>query len=173
MSVEADIDVVRLPYNGWVEPALPVGQWQAQGQLSGDASGGFSVINVIFARVQAAPNEQLYNIEQMNVRNNGTTTDRGIMNVINMWAVDGGSTTFGIPLIAADTSGGLQLDVSGLNLPIWLSSQQDNVSQAECEFVFDNVNGIVNRITMQGYVWNPRSILAEGGPQRPLGALWN
>lgn len=171
MSVEATTTIQHLGDNGFLAPALPDGRWQAQVAVAGDGSSGTSTLSVVFAEAAAAPNEQLYSLEYLSFRNNAISVVRSLLNIINM--LHSGSWSY--PLLMEQKDTGVTGNASRadmLQLPLFLGSQDNLASEARLEVVSVNTNVVTDRITVGGYFWTPRAILADGGPQRPPTSLW-
>ena len=67
---------------------------------------------------------------------------------------------------------GVALRNEGPRLPIWLGVVGRQEGDSVITFQFDNVNLRLYQIVIQGYMWGPRSVLAPGGPRRPVGGLF-
>lgn len=176
MSVATNFRTEVRPYSGYDAPALPVGAWIAQGVITGDASGGASQMNFLFQFGNNPLNSQLYSLEQFTAESNSANTEQGDFETINM---DRLTSQLVLPVtrqaftITADAIGSAVASLGDMaGLPFWLGGP--NVANLECglRFQFQNTNTRVHTVSCQGYIWGPRSMLAEGGPQRPLNGFF-
>lgn len=172
MSIGGDLPITHLPWNGYLDPGLPAGHWQGSIQVTGDASGGVAVLTFLFAQGNNSVNERMYNIELMEFRISDDVVQTGIMNIINMGFLLSRSISLPLnPVVPVDVAVSA-LDHSAFRLPIWLGSQSVPGTPSSIEFNFGNENAPNFRAIVQGYFWEPRSLLAPGGPRRPAEALY-
>jgi len=176
MAVVASIVVESRRYSGWIDPRFPIGYWQAALTLVGDATGGLLGIDLVFQGA-AAPelNSQMYSVERIAARR-----DSGSNTVISVSAVNmGGPANEGFQhqyTIALNGIGGASL--SGLDgggftfIPWFLGSQRTPAITASLSLIGPNTDGIFMTFEAEGYRWSPRSVLVDGGPQRPPTGLY-
>jgi len=177
MAVTANFRVDIRPYSGYSDPSLPIASWVAQGGIAGDASGGTIFMNFLFQRDEDAQISELFNLEQiafdtsteavvdvqLDTRNMDTLApNRPLTDQRWMFSTDG---------VAATGSSALRLDQS-LLLPIWLGSPNRVEGESGLRFQTNNIDLLLLLATLQGYMWGPRSVLANGGPRRPVGGLF-
>ena len=177
MTVFADFRLDIRPYSGYDNPALPVGAWIAQGSLVGDASGGLAIMNF---RIHADGDPQiseLFNLEQIAFDTTGTASQAVILIARNMDSLAPNRPAFDqrwafntLP-VAGVSFTALRLDRATI-LPIWLGGTNPNEGSADIRLEMNNVDGLFYLATLQGYLWGPRSVLAQGGPQRPPNGLF-
>ena len=176
MSVTAAFRVDIRPYSAYDDPGLPVAAWIAQAGIAGDASGGTVLIDFDF-QLEAQPVSELYNLEQLAIDTDDSSAVDIMMQTQGMdqlaqtrpaspqkWSM----TTDGV--LGADSA--VRLQDAKVGLPIWLGSPNNIDSNGTLRFIFLNSDGRLYAITAQGYMWGPRSILAPGGPRRPVGGLF-
>lgn len=171
MTVSADFRVETRPYSGYDDPGLPIAAYVASGEATGDASGGFVNLTFRFQIAEGANVTERYNLEQLHVDVQTGTNTAVVMVLQGMdhiqfpfrpmarqeWTMILNSNG------VADSS----LPVSELaGLPIWMGMPVPGVD-AGVEFQFPNLDTVLFTASVQGYIWGPRSILAEGGPRRP------
>lgn len=166
------------PFSGYSDPGLPIGSYIAQGGLAGNASGGQVVFNFTFQDEQPNLITEMFNLEQVAIDTDAFAIDDVLMTTVNMdslsrnrpasdqrWSL---STN---PTPASDSAVPMH-ETAGL--PLWLGSP--NLSSlsgtATLRFFFVNVDLRLYAVTIQGYIWGPRSVLADGGPRRPVGGLF-
>jgi len=174
MAVSANFRVDTRPFSGYADPALPIASWIAQGGVAGDASGGAVIMNFLFQQSADKRITEMYNVEQASLDTSDNLLRRVGLETLNMdalspdrpaspqkWFLDVNSVT-GISGTALNVR-----DLAGL--PIWLGAPflPAGSSAAGLRFQFSNIDLILYAITVQGYIWGPRSVLAPGGPQRP------
>lgn len=171
MSLTAAFDVITRPYSGYADPTLPIAAYIAQGVQTGDGSGGFLNLQFLFQLAAARDVSNLYNLEQFAV-----FSDQGVTIGANLDTVAMDHT--GGPTVAFLQRWNLLLTFAGLGLgvaaplsdqgalPLWLGRPQTGVD-AGVQFQFVNSPGDNFTAVIQGFIWGPRSVLADGGPQRP------
>jgi len=175
VTVQVRYDV--RPYAAYDDPGLPIASYIAQGGLAGDASGGNAIISVEFQGEGDERRSELFNIEQLSIDTSAGVDQPTLMSTVSMdalarnrpaspqkWQMT--TTTFeGESAIRLADTIGLPIFLGGPNL--------DNPPPAAfLRFQWDNINLRLYAITVQGFIWGPRSILAPGGPRRPIGGLF-
>jgi len=166
----------RRPWRGYDDPGLPVGMYVSQASVTGDASGG-NMTAVFEFKGEADPvSGWFFNLEQMNVFHSDANFKVGFMVAINFESLG----DFGL----IDRQWRFELeqnanDVTAMNeqfyppLPLFLGAVAPVASLAANLLVgVDNVNVTSLNVTIQGYIWEPRSVQAEGGLRRPIDSLY-
>lgn len=173
--VVADAINIR-PWRGYDDPGLPVGMYFAQNSVTGDATGGGQTVIFEFKGENEPVSGRFFNIEQMNAFFSDVNTRAASMLINNF-------ETLG-PVGLVNRQYRLQLEnnlnsVAALNadtflpLPLFLGSVAPVASlAAQVEFRVPNVDLTSWVVTIQGYIWEPRSVQAEGGLRRPTDALY-
>lgn len=164
------------PWRGYDDPGLPVGMWFAQNAVVGDASAGDMIVIFIFKGEAEPISGRFFNVEQFNAVHSSSTSKLGHI-IANNWETIG---PFG--LIDRQWRFGMASnanDVSALDerihfpLPLFLGSAAPIADlPAQIEVGIDNVDLTSLVVTMQGYIWEPRSIQAPGGLRRPVDSLY-
>jgi len=73
-----------------------------------------------------------------------------------------------IPMTGRTGGGRAALSGTGFTfLPWFLGSQRIAGTSASVSFVTANVDTVVTTFEAEGYRWSARSVLVDGGPQRP------
>ena len=171
MAVVGQIVVESRRYSGWTDPRYPVGYWQAALVVTGDATGGNLGIDLVFQGVLTPLlNSQMYSVERM-----GITTDASLDRDMRVSAVNmGGPTNLGFShqytiLVGGQSAAsgsairGDQLTI----LPWFLGSQRTAGVTASLSILTPNVDTLIVKFEAEGYRWSARSVLVDGGPQRP------
>lgn len=175
MTVIQDIHVGRRSSRGYDDPGLPVGIYVAQGLVTGDATGGDMRLLYGFKEEGDAASGRFYNIEQIDLHIGNTSAANIRMRALNFdfvgafglidreWAArtrNNGTAT----ALSTDTQ---------FPLPLYLGLAAP-VAELVSSVIFDtpNVNGVGFTATIQGYIWEPRSVLSEGGLRRPVDSLF-
>jgi hypothetical protein len=177
MAVSIEAMISQLGYNGFLNPALPVGFWEFEQTLTGDGTAGQNNIRAIFTETGAELNEQLYSIEQILTRRTTATAEAGTMD-IQGWGTNravGAGVSRGLVMEFPAPAGYVAItshDQGKVQLPIWLGGQRKAGGQVYVELVTTNTSGVTQKIHMLGYIWHARSVLSPGGPQRPTGSLF-
>jgi len=177
MSVVEQIDVRYRRFSGYLDPRYPEGHWFARASVTGDGSGGFATLSLVFAGATLATrNSRIYSLEQMSVSSTETTERVNLFTAANMgttqfaqnneMAVRSLDLAFNTPVAQAVEIGQLSF------LPLFLGSQRFVGTTTSIDMLMTNVNAIVYNFEAQGYWWGPRSVLVDGGPQRPPSGLY-
>lgn len=171
MSVIAQIVVESRRYSGWIDPRYPIGYWQAATTTIGDATGGVIGIDLVF-QLGTTPrlNSQMYSVERVGITI-GDNNDRDIqLRAVNM----GGPSNQGFQHVYSVTTASQQgSSISGLRadtldmIPWFLGSQRLAGITASLSSLIINVDGLTFTLEAEGYRWSTRSVLIDGGPQRP------
>lgn len=176
MSIVFNVHVQQRPWRGYDDPGLPVGMYISQGLVTGDASGGNMILIYNFRLEGDAASGRFYNLEQMNLFHSGTTAltvgmvatnwdivgEQGLLN--RQWRSRLMENTNSVsPILASEA----------LALPLFLGITSPVASlAAQLELSVDNVDLTTLVGTIQGYIWEPRSVLSEGGLRRPMDSLY-
>jgi len=176
MTVSVSNAISRRPWRGYDDPGLPVGMYFAQNAVTGDASGGDMIIFFDFKGEGEPVSGFFFNIEQVNVFHSDANFKIGHM-VANNWETIGPVGLVNRKWryeLESDADGTTTLsDQTYVPLPIFLGSVAPVASlAATIEFGVDNVNITSLVATIQGYIWEPRSVQAEGGLRRPVDSLY-
>jgi len=176
MAVIAQIVVESRRYSGWIDPRYPIGFWQASLSVTGDASGGLLAIDLVFqGAVPAALNSQMYSVERI-----GATQDTSTGRIYRVGAVNmGGPANTGfrheytVPMVGHSGGGAAALSGDTFTfIPWFLGSQRTPGITASLSLVGLNSNNVTVTFEAEGYRWSPRSVLIDGGPQRPPTGLY-
>lgn len=178
MSVLVEDRVERRSWRGYDDPGLPVGMWVGEVEATGDASAGFVQLSLLFQIAADPLSAFLFNLEQIMIShdNEGGGTDIATLSAVRL-----GFLTDSRPF-AASQRWNFQLDNSGprdvpafanaLTRPLFLGRPTTRGNTATLEAQLLNVNLVGYTMQAQGYVWEPRSILAPGGLRRPTDSLF-
>jgi len=176
MTVSVVDSISRRPWRGYDDPGLPVGMWIGQNSVTGDASGGNMLVIMEFKGEDEPVSGRFFNLEQFNVFHSNTSTKVGALQITNF------ETTFSVGLVNRLYFFELEFNarsVSALNdrihipLPLFMGSVAPVASlAAQIEFSTPNVDLSSFVVTAQGYIWEARSVQAEGGLRRPVDSLY-
>jgi len=177
VSVFGDFRIDTRPYSGYLDPSLPVATYIAQGTLLGDGTGGVLEISFLYQRADDAQISEMFNLEQIAV---DTSRDGPIpvtMRLLGMDALAPNRLAFGQiwSLTLEDRFSGATdsaLPPGALPRPLWFGAPNREEGNGLVRFTFANADTELYAVTIQGYMWGPRSVLAPGGPQRPVGSLF-
>jgi len=171
MAIVGQIVVESRRYSGWVDPRYPIGYWQAALALTGDASGGSLGIDLVF-QLATSPglNSQLYSVERF-----GITIGDDSNRVVRLAAVnmsgpsnEGFSHEYAIDTNTFTNITGVAVRGGELTmLPWFLGSQRIAGTTASLSLGTQNKDAVVFKLEAEGYRWGARSVLVDGGPQRP------
>ncbi len=171
MAVVQSIVVESRRYSGWIDPRYPIGYWQAALTVTGDASGGLLAIDLVFQGATALLlNSQMYSVERV-----GVTASNNVARVVSLAAVNmagpanqGFLNQYAIAMSPHTHGGGSAINGDQLTfLPWFLGSQRTPAITASLSMITTNTDLIVFTFEAEGYRWASRSVLVDGGPQRP------
>jgi len=176
VAIIGQIVVESRRYSGWIDPRYPIGYWQAALTVTGDASGGDLGIDLVFqGAIPPALNSQLYSVERFAI-----SSDESADRVVKVSAVGmAGPANQGfrqsyailVPTLTAQGQGRARGDQFTM-LPWFLGSQRTPGVTASFSLVSRNVNTVAVDFEAEGYRWSARSVLVDGGPQRPPTGLY-
>lgn len=177
VSIVAQINVESRRYSGWIDPRYPIGYWQAALSLTGDATSGLLGIDLLFQQANGAPrlNSQMYSVERFSITASDDVARFARIRAVNMGgpANEGFNHDYAVPLDIITGAGGVAVRTEALTfLPLFLGSQRTAAITAAFSLVTSNSNLIVFHFEAEGYRWSPRSVLVDGGPQRPPTGLY-
>ena len=174
MSVVATFPVLQRPWRGYSDPGLPVGMWVAQGTILGDASGGTQAVLFNFKGEGDPLGGRFYNVEQIEAHSTTLSTASAELSLQSFDVIGStGLVTRRIHfLLITDAITNASLQTDTIRLPIFLGRPQ--LIDIASEVAFSTVNQLNETFfaTAQGYIWEPRSVLTEGGLRRPLDSLY-
>jgi len=177
MSVNVNTSLQARMWRGYDDPGLPAAAYIAHNVNVGDATGGNNAITFIFKLGGEPSSGRFYNIEQMSafLTTSGTFSvsiqvdrfDRLGPFLIQQrrWRSE----------IQPDGDGHAAMHYQQGNPPMPLFLGQVSRLAADLTRVTvetDNIDLSVWSVTLQGYIWEPRSIQSEGGLRRPVDSLY-
>lgn len=179
MSIEGLTTITQRLWRGWDDPGLPVGAYIGAQDVTGDASGGVEFVTFRFLGEGAPLSGRYYNIEQITTHYAAAVSGAGSLVALNWddvgasplsdrnWAIAYQSDGIGAAGLA---TGGW---ATGGRMPLFLGQPQSNPLVGTSVFIqIANVLGRVLSATIQGYIWEPRSAMVNGGLRRPVEALY-
>lgn len=172
MAIVGQIVVESRRYSGWIDPRYPIGYWQAALVVTGDASGGSLGIDLLFqtANGPARLNSQMYSVERFSIKSADAVARTMSLEANNMGgpANEGFSHAYSVTvnIFSGVASKGSAVDMLNI-LPWFLGSQRTAGQTASLSLVTDNIDTIAFKLEAEGYRWSARSVLVDGGPQRP------
>lgn len=176
MTIAQNFRTEVRPYSGYNDPSLPIGAWIGQGVLIGNATGGFLQMNLLFQFGQQELVSELYNVEQFTADVSANTTQVAEIQTRNMDRLAGdrlvGVQRWQFPVIGDGVNNAMSQLESQAGLPIFLGRPTTRLLECGVRVQFANTDLLTFSCTLQGYIWGPRSVLAEGGPRRPVNGLF-
>lgn len=177
MTISAQVTITQRLWRGWDDPGLPVGAYIASQTVTGDASGGTQIVFFDFAGEGDPVSGRYYNVEQLTAHHSDAATVEGTMRAINWESVGPTGLADRIWSLSFITDG---VGDSGLNysrisgiFPVFLGQPQPVPALASTLDV--RIANSLNRVLfaqIQGYIWEPRSNMVDGGLRRPVEALY-
>lgn len=168
----------QLLWSGSDRPQLPAGIWWGSGTQVGDASGGQLRIRFEFSAEGDPASGDIYSLEQMSGFISIITQTKGWMSTIGMAPQAGSSLFDRLWAILYDSTAPTLAQASMSDdtplLPILIGTLRGGVDDiGALEFGVDNPTATDSlSVTAMGYRWTSRSVLAEGGPQRPSNSIF-
>lgn len=177
MSVAIVTPIVPRMWRGYDDPGLPESTYIAYAVSLGDGSGGTNSIEFLFKDEGIPASGRFYNIEQINVFTTQIVTAAAHLQIRNFEQLGPfliGAREFRFEIQPSSNS------VSCINfnegfppLPLFLGQSSRFIgTNSLVEVGTDNTAVVILSANIQGFVWGPRSIMAEGGLRRPLDALY-
>ncbi len=176
MSLAAQIAIESRRYSGWTDPRYPIGYWQAALRLTGNASGGLLGIDLLFQLATAERlNSQMYSVERLTV-----TSASSVNRIVKIAASNMGGPgnvafthQYSVELRAfTNVAGSALLGADLTFIPWFLGSQRQPAQTGSVSLIAENIDGVEFTFEAEGYRWSPRSVLVDGGPQRPPTGLY-
>ena len=177
MTVVGTIQVESRRFSGWLDPRYPIGFWQAALIVTGDATGGLVSVELVFQTADGPErlNSQMYSVERIGVTTS-TGGDRDArIGALNMGGPSnlGFSHSYAVFLQSLSGGQGTALDARFLTLIPWfLGSQRLPGIVANLSVSLANFDTELVKFEAEGYRWDARSVLVDGGPQRPPTGLY-
>lgn len=163
-------------FQGYADPRFPIGQWSRQEVVTGTGDGGDITLNFVFHHPSAGINPNLYSLERFFAVD--TSGSAGVLGLrtINMDEPGAGDTgLWAVALEMLVTEGGYQAvrpsDISGL-VGTFLGRTSNQAATSSLTVEHDNVLGNILTVGVGGFVWDTRSVMADGGPCRPIPSLY-
>lgn len=149
----------------------------AQGLVTGDATGGNMLLIFNFKDEGSPASGRFYNIEQVEATQSEAIPDKTFFMRAFNWDIIGaaGLINRDWQALLTNTANNVvaMTTFQQFPLPIFLGITAPVASlaaQLECGVV--NVNITTLTVTVQGYIWEPRAVLSEGGLRRPVDSLY-
>jgi len=177
MSVNINQTIVPRMWRGYTDPGLPIGAWIASAFVIGDATGGNSQLSFVFKAGGEPSSGRFFNLEQVDVFKNTATAENVSLQAQNFDRIRPPFVTsirrwrYRLEL---DGDGAAAIDISqSIATPLFLGQVARLASErTEVTVQANNTDGVTLFGTIQGYIWEARSILSEGGLRRPVEALY-
>ncbi len=177
MSVAGSSPVAYRRFSGYADPRYPEGQWVGSVTRGGDATGGTLTASLTFAEAtDIAINSRVFSLEELGVSVDGVASISSRISTDNLGS--GGPAAFqhridlNMPVITTVTTLQPRGEMWSF-LPLFLGSMR--VLGVTTRILVQMINpgaGDDARLECAGYWWGPRSVLADGGPQRPPTGLY-
>jgi len=174
MAVQTNFRIDQLPWAGYDEPGLPTGAWVAEGTVTGVDGVGSQVIGILIQLASDPLSSRLYNMEQVILSKTASTDEVVGCRINNMGHLTPdrplSQRNFSIPMIVAGAD--FSANNPTLSRPIFLGAPSGAGLECGLSFRIDDAAAIVLIVSVQGYIWEPRSLLAPGGLRRPVGSIY-
>lgn len=176
MTIVSNNNVQQRTWRGYDDPGLPVGMYIAQGLVTGNGTGGQMEVIFQFRNEGSAASGRFYNIEQVECQISATTTREIFIKATN-WDIIGPAGLINREWSAQVTNNNNDIaamaTIRQFPLPIFLGITSPVPSlAAQIEVGSVNVDLTALTATIQGYIWEARSVMAEGGLRRPVDSLY-
>ena len=177
MAVTVTVGARQRSWRGYDDPGLPVGMWFAWVVAEGDASGGDQTLIIEFDPVEIAQiSGRFWNVEALEVQNTrGTTEGPAALHIINFAPLIGGAAInrmMTVRLVVNELAA-QAIDVADrLPRPIFLGTSALRTVTASIRIVLDNSDTFDTTFWAEGYIWEGRSVLSQGGLRRPVDSLY-
>jgi len=173
MGVVTDLGVTLRRFNGWLDPRYPIGTTFNTG-----TGGGIQSISINFWNPATPLNANMYSLEQfwglhsnrdgrswsLRTFNMDSSPQGGSLDYGTSGTFTAGAGATGLEFVSAQDQAALQ--------GIFLGRAIDKGLTSELVFSTDDTFAHILKAGFQGYYWDPRSVLVDGGPQRPPTGLY-
>lgn len=177
MTVNTVAPIERRPWRGFDNPALPSGIWVGHVVSTGDGSGGDHIVSLVFRALASPLSGQIYSVEQF------TMTCGATVNIEAQMFASGFDFLQAPHRVHGPRAWTCQLVPNPIACDVrFLQTQMRSILLGQASHfgtATSNIGGIIPNVNAEGfsfsgggYIWSPESALAEGGPQKPVGALW-
>jgi len=177
MSVTTSTGVFPRMWRGYDDPGLPVGAWIAHAVSVGNATGGINQCEFLFKAEDTPVTGRFYSLEQADAFLTAETLQAGFLTLDNFeqlgpfiiatrqWRFEFQTNANGVAAI--------HFNEGFPELPLFLGQTPRIASfDAAMRIGATNVNIVVLSAVVQGFIWEPRSIMAEGGLRRPTDSVY-
>lgn len=174
MSVVASQEIRRRIWRGYDDPGLPVAVWQGRVTVTGDASGGSATLQIeLWPEAQPGAGH-FFNLEALEMTDSQGGGDFQLLFINFGMAIAGAfaNREWTIPMTFNQGNNGAIAINDQLAKPIFLGQPSIPAGRAALSVLATNDDGTVYDFYAEGYVWEPRSVQAQGGLRRPVGSLW-
>jgi len=173
MTIGVAARATHLPFNGPDDPSLPSGIWNADIEVTGDASGGIMAVDVILAN-SGELIDSFFSLEQVGLQ---LDQDAGVNNSFFVANQDNLrspgtpiSSTFAQQMFTGAGDGRSGPRGGADYLPYFIGKPPAAVAGAQMflRWQATNTDLVAWRGHVWGYVWGPRAISTPTGPRRPF-----
>jgi len=177
MSVIATVQIAPRMWRGYDDPGLPVGAYIAHAVTLGDMSGGNNQLTFQFKAAGAPVSGRFFNVEQINAfttQNLGSDASFQAINFERVATFMVGQRVWRMQLEGDGiTSASFSQYGRNIPFPLFLGQGSSVVGEVtEVRMITTNTNVVAFSGLIQGYIWEPRSVMAPGGLRRPIEALY-
>jgi len=158
-------------FNGYTDPRYPEGFWFGRVAVTGDATGGVAALTIQFNTDLTRVSSRIFSLEQLSVFSDETNNRNLSLSVGELGGPTGVQLRGFYQMLMVTFVNGNALFETPF-LPLFLGAQNRVGLASFVAVTGANVDTVVMDFEAQGYWWGPRSILAEGGPQRPPTGLY-
>ena len=179
MTVVADEAIHVMPWRGYDDPTLPEAIWWGSAVVVGDASGGTMNARLCFKNEGDPVSGNIWNLEEFNAFLNDQTLSSMFMKTVGLAPTKGAAFVdrqYALETFSTGSANGQAVLRGGrggsegmLKLPTMLGTVRGVADDIAVLTFGRNNEGAATSlaVTAFGYQWGPRSMMAEGGPQRP------
>lgn len=178
MSIANAENARHMPFEGTLDPSLPIGMWQCGVQVTGDGSGGVRILNVNLSQA-GDQNDSLYSLEQVLDQSDSVTANDRQIFVANAHSLVNALVPLTMTISAAGVAGiDARQGWAGRDVGAWLPWFIGRPPppalglQLFIALEADNENLVAYRALLWGYRWGPRAFATPSGPVRPLGSVF-
>lgn len=172
MTIVAQQSVLPLSYRGYDNPSLPIGIWEGFGTVVGDGSGGVAEIDLVFNLATASRDPKFYSLDALMWLTSEVVANRTVELFVNNLGDVGGTKRYEMIASRGPDTQALEARAYGI-LPLFLGRQTNPGVTTFVGTRVTNINLAGYTMFGSGYVWDARSIMAEGGPSRPLQGIFS
>ncbi len=176
MSIFAQAPIIPRHWRGYDEPGLPVATYISHQVVVGDLSGGVMEIHFQFKTSGTSGAGRLFSIEQISSHLSLGSAIVGYFKAVGFESVAGfvvGERIWPMTYVPISVDSTAAQETLVPKLPLFLGQTSPvQAINSDFEVGLQNISVVTLQAVIQGYIWEPRSLLVDGGLRRPVESIY-